>query len=81
MRRWVLALTSLIRRWRYVEEEGAPAPRTAASAESEADRLRRSIARDEALVADFRRQGCLELARARESSLRALRTRLAALEA
>jgi hypothetical protein len=80
MRRFVMALTSLIRRWRYVEEEGADAPRTAASAETEAQRLRRSIARDEALVADFRRQGCAELARAREASLRALRTRLSAIE-
>ena len=80
MRRWVAAITTLIRRWRYVEEEGVDAPRTAASAEPEAQRLRKTIARDEALVADFRRQGCAELARAREASLRALRSRLAAIE-
>jgi hypothetical protein len=80
MRRMMMALTALYRRWRYVEEEGGGAPRTAASSGSEVQRLRRAIERDQRLVEDYRRNGCPGLAREREASLRMMRSRLALLE-
>jgi hypothetical protein len=79
MGRFWKTLTSLYRRWRYVEE--APAGGTSGAPEGdEARRLRRAIERDERLVADYRRNGCPGLAKDREASLRALRGRLALLE-
>lgn len=80
MSRMITALASLFRRWRYVEDSGSEAPRTAASGETEVQRLRKSIARDEKLIADFRRNGCPGLAKAREASVRSMRSRLAILE-
>ena len=79
MGRIVKALTAFYRRWKYVEESDAPrGPEVPVG--SEAQRLRRSIERDERLSADYRRNGCLSLAKDREASARALRGRLALLE-
>jgi len=83
MRRMMVALAAFYQRWRYVEEEAgaeAPAPVAVLPADSEGLRLRRAIALEERRVADYRRNGCPALARERESTLRSLRTRLAALE-
>ena len=78
MARIMKALTSLYRRWTYVED--VDVPRCAApAAGSEAQRLRRAIEQDERLSADYRRNGCLSLAKEREASARALRSRLAML--
>lgn len=79
MRRFWKTLTGLYRRWKYVEE-AADGGTSSAPAGGEAQRLRRAIERDERLVADYRRNGCLSLAREREASARALRSRLALLE-
>ena len=79
MRRIVMALTALYRRWKYVEEADVPRGGTVPSG-SEAQRLRRAIERDERLSADYRRNGCLSLAKDREASARALRSRLSILE-
>lgn len=80
MSRMLKALTSLFRRWRFLEEGSPDTPRTAAAGLTEVQRLRRSIAADERLIADYRRNGCPGLAKERESSLRLLRSRLAMLE-
>ena len=79
MRRIVMALTALYRRWKFVEEE-VDSPRGATvPVASEAQSLRRAIERDERLIADYRRNGCLSLAKDREASARALRNRLSML--
>lgn len=78
MRRIVMALTALYRRWRYVEEVDSPRG-AAVPVASEAQSLRRAIERDERLIADYRRNGCLSLAKDREASARALRNRLSML--
>ena len=80
MARLMKALTSLYRRWKYVEDVDVPRGGAVASG-TEAQRLRRAIDRDERLSADYRRNGCLSLAKDREASARALRSRLAMLEA
>ena len=80
MSRVITVLASLFRRWRYVEESKTEAPRTAASGGSEAQQLRKSIERDEKLIADFRRNGCPGLAKSREASVRSMKSRLALLE-
>ncbi len=81
MRRMMVALAAFYQRWKYVEEEaGAPASAPVPPADSQTLRLRRAIALEEQRVADYRRNGCPALARERESTLRSLRTRLAALE-
>ena len=75
------ALATLYRRWKYVEEDLAPASVTAVlPAGSEALRTRRAIERGERLLTDYRRNGCVGLARECETNLRSLRTHLAALE-
>ena len=79
MRLLVKAITALYRRWKYVEEVDAPRG-AAAPAGTEAQKLRRAIEQDERLSADYRRNGCLSLAKDREASARALRSRLAMLE-
>ena len=79
MRVLVKAITALYRRWKYVEEVDIPRG-AAPAAGSEAQRLRRAIEQDERLSADYRRNGCLSLAKERDASARALRSRLAMLE-
>ncbi|HEX7901901.1 MAG TPA: hypothetical protein VF950_29350 [Planctomycetota bacterium] len=78
MRRLVMALTALYRRWKFVEEVDAPRG-ASVPVGGEAQRLRRAIEQDERLSADYRRNGCLSLARDREASARALRSRLSML--
>lgn len=80
MRRMWRALAGFYRRWRYVEEEAPGVPPPPPPAGSEFLRLRRAIEREERLLADYRRNGCSTLARERETTLRSLRSRLAALE-
>ena len=77
MRRFWSALSTLVRRWRFVEEGGpaAAAPSTSPLGD-EAWRLRRALEREERLIADYRRVGCLSLAKDREASARVLRMRL-----
>jgi glycine/D-amino acid oxidase-like deaminating enzyme len=79
MGRIVQALTALYRRWKFVEEVDAPRG-AAVPVGGEAQRLRRAIEQDERLSADYRRNGCLSLARDREASARALRSRLSMLD-
>jgi hypothetical protein len=80
MRRVLVALVTFYRRWRYVEDVEA-VPTGAAAAESgEAFRIRKAIEREEARIADCRRNGRQAMARERETTLRSLKNRLAALE-
>jgi len=75
------ALAALYRRWKYVEEEPSPPSLTEARpVESEFLQTRRAIERGEQQLIDYRRNGCVGLARECESNLRSLRTHLAALE-
>ena len=80
MRRMMVALAAMYRRWRFVEEDAPAAAACAAPAADETLRLRRAIEREERLVADYRRNRCPALARERESTLRSLRNRLAAMQ-
>jgi hypothetical protein len=81
MHRMMSALAALYRRWRFVEDGLATTSVNKAPAvESEPDRTRRAIDRGERLLADYRRNGCVALARECETSLRSLRTHLAGLE-
>jgi len=81
MKRALIALATLYRRWRYVEEEEAlPAAVAAAPEGGELLRIRRSILLEEERVADCRRNGRMAMARERESTLRSLKSRLFALE-
>jgi len=83
MRRMMLALAAVYRRWRFVEEEAAEAsaPQEAPEgASGELLRIRRAIQREESRIADCRRNGRTAMARERETTLRSLRNRLAALE-
>ena len=81
MRRFLVALASLYRRWRSVEEAPVtPGVTEAPSADREPLRTCRAIEREERRLADYRRNGCAVLARGCETSLRALRTHLSALE-
>ena len=79
MRKMMVVLAGLYRRWRYVEEAAPTKGPGAESPTGESDRIRRAIEREERLLADYRRNGCAALARERESTLRSLRNRLAAL--
>jgi hypothetical protein len=84
----LVALATLYRRWRYVEEETeAPPARSAPSSgrrsrtpDQELQELRLAVEREERLLADFRRLRCLSLAREREASLLSLKGRIRALE-
>lgn len=78
MARLFKAWLDLYRRWRLVEEK-PPAP-PAKRGISDAEKLRLALEREERLIADYRRLGRLSLAKDRESSARALRSRLALLE-
>lgn len=74
MGRVISILTTLYRRWRYVEDttEGP----TARAPLTERERLHEEAARGREMIAHFRRHGCEELAAAREASLRSLERRL-----
>ena len=79
------ALAQVYARWRFVEEESAAAakPGSARVTETPTDemaRLRASIARERGNLESFRRYNCAGLAGPCESSLRALESRLHALE-
>ena len=75
------ALAALYRRWKYVEEEpSTPSLTEALPVDSEVLRTRRAIERGEQQLIDYRRNGCVGLARECETNLRSLRTHLAALE-
>jgi hypothetical protein len=77
----MVALASLYRRWKYVEEDLATSSvAEAPSADGEPFRTRRAIERGERQLADYRLNGCVVLARECEANLRSLRTHLAALE-
>jgi len=81
MHRMLGALATWYRRWKYVEEDLAPTFVPAIPAgDSEQVRTRRAIERGEQLLTDYRRNGCIGLARECETNLRSLRTHLAALE-
>ena len=74
MGRVLRILTTLYRRWRYVEDvSDAPAARRPVS---ERERLEQEAARGREMIAHFRRLGCEELASAREASVRSLERRL-----
>ena len=74
MGRMLSILTTLYRRWKYVEDT-AEAPR-ARTPVGEQERLKAEVERGRAMVAHFRRHGCEELASAREASVRSLEQRL-----
>jgi hypothetical protein len=74
-------LGNLYRRWRFVEEDLAPAQVAGVPGAKDARRrLEETIAREERQIADFRRNGCEGLARSREGTLRHLHARLRALK-
>ncbi len=81
MRAVLSVLAGLIKRWRYVEEE-APAALSAGSAapSDELQRLRKSLAREEAKLADYRGYSLGSLAGHSEASIRSLKSRIQALE-
>ena len=82
MRAVMSILASLIRRWRYVEEETPPpssATRSTAPV-SELQRLRASLAREEKKLADYHRFGLDSLAGHSNASIRSLKSRILALE-
>jgi hypothetical protein len=78
MARLFKAWLDLYRRWRLVEEKTPASP--AKRRVSESDTMRQALEREERLIADYRRLGRLSLAKDRESSARALRSRLALLD-
>lgn len=84
MRALFTALAQVYSRWRFVEEESATSkPAATRVTETPADemaRLRASIARERGNLESFRRYNCAGLAGPCESSLRALESRLHALE-
>jgi len=74
------ALASRYRRWKYEEDLGTASVPESPRAGSELLRTREAIALGERRLADYRRVGCIALARDCENQLRALRGHLAALE-
>ena len=81
MLRMMGALAALYRRWKYVEEDVAPTSiAELPPVDSERLRIRRAIERGEQQLIDYRRNGCVGLARECETNIRSLRTHLAALE-
>jgi len=72
-------------RWRYVEDtdgdaESAARPKAVETPEEEIRRLRQTIARERANLAAFLRFDCRALAAPLESSIRAMESRIHALE-
>ena len=79
------ALLSVYTKWRFVEEEDASTERTSRSKgaetpEQEIQRLKQTIARERANLASFLRFDCRALAAPLESSIRAMESRIHALE-
>ncbi len=79
------ALLSVYTKWRFVEEEDASPERTSRSKkaetpEQEIQRLKLTIARERANLASFLRFDCRALAAPLESSIRAMESRIHALE-
>jgi hypothetical protein len=78
------ALVGVYTRWKFVEEEGpAPAASTAKGSEAPKDeiaRLRQTIARERRNLQTFVRFNCATLAGPVESSIRAMESRIRALE-
>jgi hypothetical protein len=74
------ALASRYRRWKYEEDLGTPLVPEVSYAGTELLRTRQAIAIGERRLADYRRVGCIALARDCENQLRSLRGHLAALE-
>lgn len=77
------ALVGAYTRWRFVEDEEAAAPNAPAAVESPKDeiaRLRQTIARERRNLADFTRFDLRALAGPCESSIRAMESRIRALE-
>lgn len=74
MGRVIRILTTLYRRWRYVEDTAeTPAARAPLS---ERERLEDEARRGREMIAHFRRHNCEELASVREASVRSLERRL-----
>lgn len=81
MRSIFSALTALLRRWRFVEDDETGARPTGLDpGGDEIQRLKRSLAREERKLADFRQFKCDSLARHCEASIRNLKSRLQVLE-
>jgi len=79
------ALLSVYTKWRFVEDTEGSSPATARSKaaetpEQEIQRLRQTIARERANLASFLRFDCRALAAPLESSIRAMESRIHALE-
>ena len=85
MRRFWTTLMGVYTRWRFVEEAEAPGAaasrrKTVETTEEEIQRLRQTIARERANLASFVRFDCRALAAPCESSIRAMESRIRALE-
>jgi flagellar motility protein MotE (MotC chaperone) len=83
MRRMMIALAAVYRRWRFVEDAAPASSAPVAPLKEESSevlRIRRAIEREEERIADCRRNGRSAMARERETTLRSLRNRLAALD-
>jgi hypothetical protein len=79
------ALKGMYARWKYVEEDAGPAASTASRKSSETPqeeiaRLRRTIDRERRNLREFVRFDCRALAAPLESSIRAMESRIHALE-
>jgi hypothetical protein len=79
------ALLSVYTKWRFVEEEDGSDRRTSRpkgteTPEQEIQRLKETIARERANLASFLRFDCRALAAPLESSIRAMESRIHALE-
>ena len=78
------ALVGVYTRWKFVEDEGpsqaAPSAKGSESAHDEISRLRQTIARERKNLQTFVRFNCAALAGPVESSIRAMESRIRALE-
>lgn len=79
------ALIRVYSRWKYVEEDAAPSAsstgrKTAETPQEEIERLRRTIDRERRNLKEFVRFDCRALAAPLESSIRAMESRIHALE-
>ena len=79
------ALVGVYARWKYVEEDAAPSAssagrRTAETPQEEIARLRQTIDRERRNLKEFLRFDCRALAAPLESSIRAMESRIRALE-
>ena len=81
MRSIFSALTALLKRWRFTEEEDlGDRPSGLDPAGDEIHRLKWSLVREERKLADYRQFDCDSLARHSEASIRNLKSRLQVLE-